>query len=60
MKQEKEFHQVRLAALKQPTLLKYTSTAKVDELGKSYNLLKGLNTLKLNLLGLARRDFYNI
>ena len=51
---------VRLAALKQPTLLKYTSTAKVDELGKFYNLLEGLGMLKLDLPGLARRDLYNI
>ena len=60
MEQEEEFYQVRLAALKQPTLLKYTSTAKVNELGKFYNLLKGLGTLKLNLPGLARKDLYNV
>ena len=60
MEQEKKFHQVRLAALKQPTPLKYTSTTKVNVLGKSYNLLKGLNMLELNLPGLARKDLYNI
>ena len=60
MEQEEEFHQAKLAALKQPTPLEYTSTVKVNELGKSYNLLKGLGTLKLNLSGLARRNFYDI
>ena len=60
MDQKEEFYQAKLAILKQPALLEYTSTAKVDELGKSYNLLEGLGTLELDLPGLAKRDFYNI
>ena len=58
--QEKEFHQAKLAALKQPVLLEHPFIAKADEPGKFYNLLEGLNTFEFNLPGLARRDLYNI
>jgi len=60
MEQEEEFHQARLAALKQPTPLEHTSTAKADEPGESYNLPEGSGTLELDLPGLARRDLYDI
>ena len=58
--QEKEFHQAKLATLKQLTLLKHSSTAKADKSNKFYNLLKGLDMLKFNLFGLAKKDLYDV